>query len=265
MNGVALDMAIRRVADLDPQHEYRLIFEDSVDKQMAAMLASYQGVRTLKSYFNPAPLRQFQELYHHGPRADNYLLILGARYLFCRDCSGAEYRGFNFRETIHGYDLHEATDALPYVRVAQRVGGRFDSLADFIANTASHDLSKGLLFIETKSTVALDETGPATGDCIVHEDIRKKNRLRYWVSCGTPGLLILNEFHSSPWRVTVNGVTSEALRVNGNQIGVQVARGAQVVEFTYRPRTFLLSIALAATGVALSLLWALRPRHEREH
>lgn len=263
-DGVALDMAIRRVAELDPKHEYRLIFEGSVDKQMAAMLASYQGVRTLNSYFNPAPLRQFQELYHQGPRADNYLLILGARYLLCRDCAGAEYRGFNFRETIHGYDLHEANDALPYVRVAQRLDGRFDSLADFIANTASHDLSKGLLFVETGTTVALDGTAPAASDCIVREDIRKKNWLRYLVSCRSPGVLILNEFHTSPWHVTVNGVLSEAWRVNGNQIGVQVGRVAQVVEFTYRPRTFLLSIALAATGVALSLLWALRPRREKE-
>lgn len=261
-DGVALDMAIQRVSDLDPRREFRLIFEGNIDKQMASMLASYQGVRTLNSYFNPAPLRQFQELYHHGPRTDSYLRILGARYLICRECAGAEYRGFKFRESIHGYDLHEAIDALPYVRVAQRVDGRFDSLADFVGKAASHDLSQGLLFIETKSTVALDKTGPATGDCIVHEDIRKKNRLRYWVSCRSPGLLILNEFHSSPWRVTVNGVTSEALRVNGNQIGVHVARGAQVVELTYRPQSFVLSVALAVIGLALAVLWALRTRRE---
>ena len=264
-DGVALDMAIQRVSDLDPRREFRLIFEGNVDKQMASMLASYQDVRTLSSYFNPAPSRQFQELYHHGPRTDSYLRILGARYLICRECAGAEYQGFKFRESIHGYDLHEAIDALPYVRVAQRVDGRFDSLADFVDKTASHDLSQGMLFIETKATVAIDGMGPVTGDCIVHEDIRKKNRLRYLVSCFSPGVLIINEFYSSPWRVTVNGATSDALRVNGNQIGVQVGRGAQVVEFSYRPRTFFLSIALAAIGVALSLLWALWPQRERQH
>lgn len=261
-DGIALDMAIKRVADLDPRREYRLIFEGSVDKQMASMLASYQNVRTLNSYFNPAPLRQFQELYHHGPRTDSYLQILGARYLICRDCAGAEYRGFKFRESIHGYDLHEASDALPHARVAHRVDGRFDGLADFVGKTASHDLSQGLLFVETGATVALDGKAPAAGDCIVREDIRKNNRIRYLVSCHSPGVLILNEFHSSPWRVTVNGVASEALRVNGNQIGVQVGRGAQVVEFTYRPRSFVLSIALAAIGLALVLLWLLWIRCE---
>jgi len=82
------------------------------------------------------------------------------------------------------------------------------------------------------------------------------------VSCLNPGVLIINEFHSSPWRVTVNGVSSEVLRVNANQIGVQVGRGAQVVEFSYRPRTFLLSIGLASIGVAMALLWALWLRRE---
>jgi hypothetical protein len=173
-----------------------------------------------------------------------------------------EYRGFRFRESIHGYDLHEATDALPHVQVAQRVDGRFDGLADFIGKAAGHDLSRGLLFVETGAAVALDGTAPGPGDCVVREDIRKNNRIRHLVSCRSPGVLILNEFHADPWRITVNGVASEVLRVNGNQIGVQVGRGAQVVEFTYRPRTFRLSIALAAIGVSLLLFWALRTKRE---
>ncbi len=257
-DGIALDMAIRRVANLDPNHEYRLVFEGTIDKQMAAMLASYQNVRTLNSYFNPAPLRQFQELYHHGPRTDNYLQILGARYLICRDCAGAEYRGFRFRESIHGYDLHEAPDALPYVHVVQRVDGQFDGLADFVGKTAGSDLSRGLLFVEPEANVTLDEKAPGAGTCIVSEDIRKNNRMRYLVSCGAPGVLILNEFYANPWRVTVNGAASAALRVNGNQIGVRLDRGAQVVEIAYRPRTFTLSIGLAAIGASLLLLWALQ-------
>lgn len=261
-DGVALDMAIKRVTKLDPLHEYRLIFEGSVDKQMAAMLASYQNVRTLNSYFNPAPLRQFQELYHHGPRTDNYLQILGARYLLCRDCTGAEYRGFMFRESIHGYDLYEASDALPYVQVVQRIDGRYDGLNDFVGKAAGHDLSRGLLFIESGAAVTLDEKASEASDCIVRNDIRKKNRIRYLVTCGSPGVLILNEFYADPWHATINGVRSDVLRVNGNQIGVQLGRGGQVVEVTYRPWTFLLSIALAAIGVALVLLWALRIRRE---
>ena len=262
-DGVALDMAINRVADLDPRHDYRLIFEGSIDKQMAAMLASYQKVRTLNSYFNPAPLRQFQEMYHHGPRTDNYLQVLGARYLLCRDCAGVEYRGFKFREHIYGYDLHEASDALPHVQVAQRVDGRFDGLADFVGKAVGYDLSRGLLFVEPGEVVTLDGTVPKTGACIVREDIRKNNRIRYFVSCGSPAVLILNEFYADPWRVTVNGAASEALRVNGNQIGVQLGHGAQVVEFTYRPWTFCLSIALAAIGVLLLLFWAFWIRRKK--
>ena len=265
-DGISLDMAIDRVADLDPKHEYRLVFEGSTDKQMAAMLASYHGVRTLNSYFNPAPLRQFQDLYNHGPRTDNYLQILGARYLLCRDCASVEYHGFKYRESINGYDLHEALDALPYVQAAQRVDGQFDNLGDFTKKAAEHDLNRGLLFVETGAVVTLDGTASKTSPCVVREDIRKNNRIRYLVSCASPAVLILNEFHADPWRVTVNGVDSEVLRVNGNQIGVQLGRGAQIVEFTYRPWTFRLSIALAAIGASLLLFWVIRNRRkERSH
>lgn len=261
-DGPALNMAIKRVVDLDPRHEFRLIFEGRIDKQMASMLASYQNVRTLSAYFNPAPLRQFQELYHHGPRTDSYLQILGARYLLCRDCAGEEYHGFRFRETVHGYDLHEASNALPYAQVVQRVDGRFDNLAGFISKTASHDLSRGLLFIETDETIAIDRMASTSEDCIVREDIRKNNRIRYLLSCRSAGVLILNEFYAGPWRVTVNDVASDVLRVNGNQIGVEVGPGDHAIEFSYRPGSFLLSIGLAAIGVAMALLWALWPRRE---
>ena len=263
-DGPALNMAIKRVVDLDPRHEFRLIFEGRIDKQIASMLASYQNVRTLSAYFNPAPLRKFQELYHHGPRTDSYLQILGARYLLCRDCAGEEYHGFRFREAVHGYDLHEASNALPYVQVVQRVDGRFDNLAGFINKAVNHDLSRGLLFIETDETVAIDRATPASEDCIVGEDLRKNNRIRYLVSCRSTGVLILNEFYADPWRVTVNDVASDVLRVNGNQIGVEVSPGDQTIEFSYRPGSFLLSIALAAIGVAMALLWALWPRRETQ-
>lgn len=256
-DGVALDMAISRVADLDPQHDYRLVFEGGIDKQMAAMLASYRGVRTLSAYFNPAPLRQFQELYHHGPRMDNYLQVLGARYLLCRDCTGVVYRGFQFRESIHGYDLHEANNALPYVQVAQRIDGQFDGFADFINRASAHDLSKGLLLVETGTAIDLDATRRGPTDCVVSENTRKKNRLRYSVSCESNGILVINEFYSDPWRVAINGVESKPLRVNGNQIGVQIGPGAQVVEFMYRPWIFNLSIGLAAAGIFLILIWGL--------
>ena len=63
---------------------------------------------------------------------------------------------------------------------------------------------------------------------------------------------------ADPWHATINGVSSDVFRVNGNQIGVQLGRGEQVVEFTYRPWTFLVSIALAVIGVILVLIWALR-------
>ncbi len=262
-DGIGLDMAIKRVATLDPKHQYRVIFEGSIDKQMASMLASYQGVRTLNAYFNPAPLRQFQELYYHGPRHDNYLQVLGGRYLICRDCAGVKYHGFKFLESRYGYDIHEARDALPYVQLAQRLDGRFNGLPDFIAKAAAYGLGQGLLIAKQGTPLSVTKKTQQARDCILSKDSRNKiNWKRYLVSCESPSVLILNEFYAAPWHVTVNGVSSDPLKVNGNQVGVQLGRGEQVVEFTYRPWTFLLSILLAVIGVILVLIWALRAYRE---
>lgn len=260
---IALDMAITRVAQLDPMHNYRLVFDGSIDKQMASMLASYQNVRTLNAYFNPAPHRQFNELYYHGPRSDNYLQALGVRHLICKDCAGVEYHGFKFRESLHGYNIHEATDALPYVQLSHRLDGRFENLSDFIAKSTSFDLNQGLLFVEPGLNLPLGEKAAESSGCLVRNDIRKRNRVRYLVSCGTPSVLILNEFFADPWRATINGMDVDVLRVNGNQIGVQLIGGDQVVEFIYRPRAFILSIGLATLGVAFVLIWAIWIRRER--
>ena len=76
---VSLKEAISRIAERDKDRFYRVIFEGEIDKQKAAMLASFYNMRTLNAYFNPAPTRQFEELYHHEPRNDNYLQALGSR------------------------------------------------------------------------------------------------------------------------------------------------------------------------------------------
>lgn len=85
--GRELDRVFDRLVALDPKREYRVIFDGKIDKQVASMLASYKGIRTLNAYFNPAPSRQFDELYYHGPRSSNYFQALGAKYLVCDQCA----------------------------------------------------------------------------------------------------------------------------------------------------------------------------------
>jgi hypothetical protein len=235
---LAIDQAIERVKVLDPDHNYRVLFDGDIDKQKAAMLASYRGVRTFNSYFNPAPRSQFEELYYHSPRSDNYYRFLGAKYLICLECVAESLHGYEYLESVAGYEIYEARGVLPRNYIAYQVNGEFLNLPDFINKAAQIDLDTNPLFIEPGSIGELDDAKLTTDDCIVREDVRKTNRFRYLIQCNSPGVFILNEFFDNAWRSTVNGVNTQLLKVNGNQIGIPFLHGSHIIEFRYLPSIF---------------------------
>jgi len=258
---LALDKAIERVSARDPNHEYRVVFDGKIDKQLAAMLASYRGVRTFNAYFNPAPRRQFEELYFHGPRADNYFRILGAKYLICSECAADSLNGYKHLESMAGYEIYETEDVLPHSYIVQRLNGEFQDLADFVTKAASVDLRSLLLFVQPNVVVGLDEkTDAAVNPCIKSEDIRTANRARFVVQCQSSGVLVMNEFFDDAWKTRVDGVEVQALKVNANQIGVPFPRGSHVIEFRYLPTIVMVSFGIAVIGLIILLYLAVRRR-----
>ena len=258
---LALDEAIERVSTFDPNHEYRVIFDGKIDKQQAAMLASYQGVRTFNSYFNPAPRRQFEELYYHGPRADNYFRILGAKYLICSKCKEESLRGYKHLENIAGYQIYVTEDVLPRSYIVQRLNGHFLGLADFVAKAAGADLTKKLFFVEPNVEIEFNRSrDTAEDDCISREDIRTANGSRFVVQCKSAGVLVMNEFFDDAWVARVDGVNTQTLRVNGNQIGVVFSPGSHVIVFRYLPTIFLFSLGLMLIGVMILMYLVIQRR-----
>ena len=255
-DALALDMAIGRIRELDPDREYRVIFDGKINKQMAAMLASYQGVRTFNAYFNPAPRAQFEELYYHIPSVDNYYRVLGGKYVICKECTAESTKGYKSLETIAGYEIYETQNVLPRSYIAHRPSGKFFNLVDFRAKAATiQDLTQKPLFVEPKVFAALNKINNELGDgCINREDIRTLNRTRIVVQCKSEGVLVLNEFFDNAWKITVDGVKMRTLRVNGNQMGVPFKLGSHVIEFDYAPRVFLFSLALMFTGIIFCVL-----------
>lgn len=249
---LALDTAIERVAALDPRREYRVIFDGKIHTQQAAMLASYHGVRTFNSYFNPAPRRQFEELYYHAPRADNYFRILGAKYLICRECTAESVRWYKHLETIAGYEIYETEDVLPHMYIVHRLNGEFQDLADFATKAAGADLTKNILYVEPNALAGLNlSSNVPEGVCISREDIHTTNRVRFVLQCKSSGVLVMNKFFDDAWRTAVDGVDVRAMRVNGNQIGVPFVSGSHVIDFWYSPTIFVVSLGLMFSGVML--------------
>lgn len=79
-------------------------------------------------------------------------------------------------------------------------------------------------------------------------------RLRLEATAAAPSVLLLNDKHSSNWRVTVDGHPATLLRCNYLMRGVQVPAGKHEIEFRYEPPITGLYITTAAIAIALMLL-----------
>lgn len=261
----ALDTALQRTVELDPAHDYRVIFDGGIDAQAASMLASFRGIRTLNANFNPAPRQQFEELYYHGARTDNYVRVLGAKFLLCKECLPAAVRGYDYSESIAGYSLYTTTDVLPHSYVATALSGEFADLGEFAVKASTQTLDAGFLFVETaqRPLLALGPAPPEPSACTSREEYRGTNSVSIRVDCDRPGVLVLNKFHELNWRVRVDGNRSQLLKVNGNQLGVQVPPGVHLVDFLYRPSALRWHWPLVLSALALLLALGLVFRRTR--
>jgi hypothetical protein len=249
--GRALDQVFDRLVELDPKRQYRIVFDGEIDKQMASMLASYKNIRTLNAYFNPAPYRQFEELYYHSQRSPNYFQALGARYLVCDVCTPEAIRGYRFLEHVGSLSIHEAKDALPHSLLMTTIGGTYTDMNDFAAKLATVDLAKGLLYVHPDNVDLLGAGAHAA--CMSSEERRSAIRLRVSTFCADRSVLVVNEFYDASWKASVDGKRVELLRVNGSQMAIAVPSGEHVVELRYRPGTFLLSLPIALAGLILAV------------
>ena len=66
-----------------------------------------------------------------------------------------------------------------------------------------------------------------------------------------PGWVVFLETYSPGWRVLVNGSAQRVFRANGAFQAVRVLKGASLLRFSYRPRTWPLATALTLLGLAL--------------
>ena len=235
---LSLDVALARIVELDPTHEYRVLFEGDIDKQSAAMLASYRGIRSLNLYFNPAPRRQFEEMYYHVPRGDKYFSALGAKYLICRNCAEDSRTGFAFLENIGTYQIFVDLSALPKSYVASSPTGTFSTLGDYVQKLGQQHPGARVLFVEEGKQ--LSGFVPDAPPCLWRRGKHSATRLTYEITCTSGGVLIINEFFDGAWKFSVNGEKFDPLRVNGNQIGIPFAAGQQFIDGQYLPESFVL-------------------------
>jgi hypothetical protein len=95
--------------------------------------------------------------------------------------------------------------------------------------------------------------------------LNSPNKLELSVTLNKNGLLVLSQAWYAGWHASVDGESSELVRVNGVLTGLYLTPGQHTVSLNYRPATLVPGIAASVTGLFLSgILIAFPPGKERK-
>lgn len=238
---LASRQTLDELARIEGVRNYRFLFADAaLGEPMWAMNASYYGLRSFYIYHNMLPYRQFTEVYLPQFKPGRYSLLLGARYYLCSRCESVPPDDYSYQREINGYRLYVAERALPRYALFTRVAGAYESWEDFYSQVnQGADFRAGLYVGRAEAARVADWVGGQTPPSDIKEEHSSLNRLRLRAGAGGRSVLLLNEYYNADWEARVNGARAETLKVNGNQIGVLLGSGPNVVEFEYRPTLYL--------------------------
>ena len=94
------------------------------------------------------------------------------------------------------------------------------------------------------------------------------NRAEVRASVAAPAVLMVSDAYSDDWRVTVDGQPATLYRANYAFRGVWLPPGEHTVEFSYRPRAFLIGSAISGVtllGLAAYGMWYWLQRKRVSH
>ena len=164
------------------------------------------------------------------------------------------------------FEVHESATAWPRAFFTDRIA-RYAQPGDFM-DLVRHANSVPLAAVAQDTPLPPDLESDAVklaGRKVVPATHYRltPNTSAFHVNATAPGVIVLGEaFERGNYVVTVNGAKADPFRVNHAFLGVLVASaGPCDVLFTYRPRTWHLSLTLSALGLALTAgagAWAAR-------
>ncbi len=256
-----LNLAFDRINLLDPKHNYRVIFDSSINSQVAGGLASFKQIRTLQSYLNPAPVDLFEDMFAYDNRGPRYVDLLGVKYGICKGCNFEFAKGiptfvnFKFIERVGEYSIFENQAAFPYAVIVDSYIEPLENKAQLLEKL--YNLRSDSLFAYLESS-AIKMAGLPTKEkpeiCYVQSSMESPNVRLFSSTCQKGGVMIINEHYTPNWKLTIDKQAVPSFRVNGVQLGVYVPEGVHEVIASYEPVRVRSAINISIILFALLIL-----------
>jgi hypothetical protein len=259
-----LNRVFDEIKILDPTNDYRVVFDSTINSQIAGGLASFKGIRTLQSLLNPAPINNFRELYFYDGRGSRYVDLLGIKYGVCKGCGkvyagGASiYKNFEFLKMVKGYSIFVNSQPFPYASLSTNYQATSDSMDEFV--TLLPTLSENRVFNAIPKSMASQSFIPLSESaitCKINVSQATPNSRIFLADCPKNSIFTLNEYFSRDWKIKINDKISQAFPVNQIQVGAFIPAGNSTISLEFYPEkvefSFIISLVLMIFFIALSM------------
>jgi len=178
------------------------------------------------------------------------------KYYLCEICDRVP-PGYAYDRTLLNHKLFVADRAVPRVVVVGRVAGLYDRREEFPARLrAVFDPFREVLLDRSVAVPGLADLVDTPADAlhaVVKQEARSLNAVEVSVSSDRPAIVVLNEYFTDAWNVSINGIGATTIKVNLNQVGVAIPAGGSVVRFEYRPALFIWLLRVQRMAVLIVL------------
>lgn len=232
--------ALRAAADIKEMKDYRFIYRTAgpVGPGQMAMLGAYYGVRSFYSIWNPTRYQQFNDVWNRDGHL-NYRKAMGARWLITTPGANP-LEGYSEIRNVAGFGIYETSTVSDYVYVTPVIDGHYKVNEDFLTFFEGRPFQRNSTYVKGDSSFPLPLKGQGSVGTSEPASIRWEertfNRKKISVSTTAPALVVLNEYPSDDWQISVNGRAAKGCPVNVGQLGVLVPAGGGTVEFYHMPR-----------------------------
>jgi len=254
-----LNHVFDRLNVLDPKHENRVVFDNSINSQIAGGLGSFKEVRTLQSYLNPAPVDLFEDMFAYDNRGPRYVDMLGIKYGVCKGCDQmfagglTTFENFRFIEKIGEYSIFENQNPFPYAFLLDSYQGVLEVKTELSPLLGTLNSSNFFAFLDSKTINTIDvPLNMNPNICVVRNITPSPNRRAFVSNCSKDSILVLNEHFTKNWKLSIDGKAIKSFKVNGVLVGAFVPKGFHNIEASYFPET--LKTILNFTFVIFALL-----------